>query len=190
MAVDRGNGLFERFNHALVMANRKRVGGQASPSAAILDSQNVKIKESGGSGGCGAGKKITGRKRHALGDTDGHGLILRPHRASIQDRDGAGAVLESSRRSFPFLARVFGDAGYAGERVAGAACIAVAIVRAKPGPTGFAVQPRRWVAERFFARINRNRRLAKDFEATIASARALIHAASVVILIRRLVRSS
>ncbi|MGQ0485388.1 MAG: IS5/IS1182 family transposase, partial [Hyphomicrobiales bacterium] len=53
-----------------------------------------------------------------------------------------------------------------------------------------AVQPRRWVVERFFAWINRNRRLAKDFEATIASARAFLYAASVMILVRRMARST
>ena len=69
-------------------------------------------------------------------------------------------------------------------------CIAVEIVRAKPGQIGLAVQPRRWVVERFFAGINRNRRLAKDFETTIAAARAFLYAASVMILVRRLARST
>ena len=53
-----------------------------------------------------------------------------------------------------------------------------------------AVQPRRWVVERFFAWINRNRRLAKDFEASIASARAFLYAASVMLLVRRLARAA
>jgi Transposase DDE domain len=60
--------------------------------------------------------------------------------------------------------------------------IAVEIVRKNPGQIGFAVNPRRWVVERFFAWIGRNRRLAKDFEATIGSARAFIYAASVMLL--------
>ena len=47
-----------------------------------------------------------------------------------------------------------------------------------------------WVVERFFAWINRNRRLAKDFEATIASAEAFLYAASVMLLVRRLARSA
>ena len=189
-AAFRDSGLFERINHALVMAGRERVGRLASPSAAILDSQSVKTTESGGPRGCDAGKKIKGRKRHALVDTDGRGLILRSHEAGIQDRDGAGPVLKSSRRSFPFIKRVFADSGYAGERVASATCITIGSVRAKPGQIGFAVQPRRWVVERFFAWINRNRRLAKDFEATIASARAFLYAASLMILVRRLARST
>ena len=87
-----------------------------------------------------------------------------------------------------FIERVFADSGYAGERVAEATRIAVAIIRAQPGQVGFAVQPRRWVVERFFAWINRNRRLAKDFEATIASATAFVYAASAMLLTRRLGR--
>jgi putative transposase len=55
---------------------------------------------------------------------------------------------------------------------------------------GFQVLPRRWVVERFFAWINRNRRLAKDFEATIASAQTFLYAASVMLLTRRLARSA
>ena len=58
-----------------------------------------------------------------------------------------------------------------------------------PDQVGFAVQPRRWVVERFFAWINRNRRLAKDVEATIASAVAFLYAASVMLLTRRIARN-
>jgi transposase len=71
---------------------------------------------------------------------------------------------------FPFVQRVFADSGYSGEKVATATLIAVEIVRKSPDQIGFAVNPRRWVVERFFAWIGRNRRLAKDFEATIDSA--------------------
>ena len=75
-------------------------------------------------------------------------------------------------------------------KVATATVIAVEIVRKSPDQVDFAVQPRRWVVERFFAWINRNRRLAKDFEATIASARAFLYAASVMLLVRRLARAA
>ncbi len=95
--------------------------------------------------------------------------MLEPHPASVQDRDGEGPLLRASRGSFPFIEKVFADNGYAGKKVAEATVIAVEIVRKNPDQVGFAVQPRRWVVERFFAWINRNRRLTKDFEANIDS---------------------
>jgi putative transposase len=189
-AAWRDEGRFETINQILVMDDRERVGREASPTGAIIDSQSVKTTESGGPRGYDAGKKIKGRKRHALVDTDGRGLIMEPHPASIQDRDGGSALLKASRKLLPFIAKVWADSGYAGEKVATATCIAVEIVRAKADQIGFAVQPRRWVVERFFAWIGRNRRLAKDFEATIASARAFIYAASILLLVRRLGRAA
>lgn len=99
-------------------------------------------------------------------------------------------MLKASRPIFPFIERAFADSGYSGDRVADATVIAVEIVRKNPDEIGFAVQPRRWVVERFFAWINRNRRIAKDFGGTIYSARAFLYAASVMLLVRRIARTS
>jgi putative transposase len=184
----RDSGLFETINHHLLMLDRERVGRAASPSAAIIDSQSVKTTEAGGPRGYDAGKKVNGRKRHALVDTDGRALVLHVHLASVQDRDGAIPLLKASTSLFPFIERVFADSAYAADRVAEATRVAIEIVRKRPDQVGFAVLPRRWVVERFFAWINRNRRLAKDFEATIKSATAFLYAASVLLLTRRLAR--
>ena len=185
----RDEGTWASLNHQLVERDRERAGRQASPSGAVIDTQSVKTTESGGPHGYDAGKKINGRKRHALVDTDGRSLELQVHAASVQDRDGAPAVLQAAHARLPSLQRVFADSVYAGNRVADATEIAVEIVRKLPNQVGFQILPRRWVVERFFAWINRNRRLAKDFEATIASATAFLYAACVMLLARRLARS-
>lgn len=186
----RDRGVFEAINHRLVMADRERVGREASPSAAVIDSQSVKTTEAGGPRGYDAGKKVNGRKRHLMVDTDGRPLIGHLTPASVQDRDGAPPLLKTSRANFPFIERAFADAAYAADRVAAATRIAIEIVRKPVGQVGFAVHPRRWVVERCFAWLGRNRRLARDFEATIASATAFLYAAAVMLLTRRLARCS
>jgi len=115
--------------------------------------------------------------------------IVDPHPASVQDRDGAVPLLQESRGLYPFIERVFADTAYAGERAANATRVVVEIVRKLPDQVGFVVLPKRCVVERFFAWINRNRRLAKDFEGAVASATAFLYAASAMLLMRRLARA-
>ena len=122
-------------------------------------------------------------------DTDGRALVIQAHPADLQDRDGAVPLLKASRSSFPFIELAFADSAYGARRVKHATSIAIEVVKKIAKQVGFQVLPRRWVVERFFAWINRNRRLAKDFEASIASAQAFLYAAAIMLLTRRLARA-
>jgi transposase len=113
------------------------------------------------------------------------------HSADVQDRDGAFELLRQSRRRFPFVERIFADAGYQGPKMAA--------VVAKTGAWKleivkrnelhrFVVLPRRWVVERSFAWIARNRRLARDFERYARTVAAFIRLAMIRVMLRRLTR--
>ena len=179
----RDSGLLDILNEALVAAARLLAGRDTDPTAAIIDSQSVKTTESGGPRGYDAGKKTKGRKRHIVTDTDGNLLGLITHPADIQDRDGAPDVIAQARESFPTLEHIFADGGYAGAKLQNAlketSGPTVEIVRRPPGVTGFVVIARRWVVERTFAWLGRCRRLAKDWEASIASADAWVLIAAI-----------
>lgn len=189
----RDDGTWQKINHHLVMMAREADGREASPTAGVIDSQSVKTTEAGGPRGFDAGKKIKGRKRHLLTDTAGFLIAGIVHEASVQDRDGAPALLQLIRSAFPWLRHVFADGGYAGPKLKKALASigrwTIEIVKRSDAAKGFKLLPRRWVVERTIAWLNRNRRLAKDFEATIASAEAWLMIASVKLLSRRLARA-
>lgn len=188
----RDDGTWRRVNHHLLLDAREAMGREASPSAGVIDSQSVKTTEAGGPRGYDAGKKTKGRKRHILTDTNGLLVAAIVHAADIQDRDGAVPLLASVRRPFPWLRHVFADGGYAGTKLETALAAygrwTLEIVRRSDVATGFELLPRRWVVERTLAWLNRNRRLAKDFEALVETAAAWLMLASVKLLLRRLAR--
>ena len=136
---------------------------------------------------------MVGRKRHILTDTLGLLLAVVVHPASVQDRDGAEALLREARRTFPFVERVIGDAGYQGRKmeaaIARTGTWVLQIVR-RCDRHRFVVLPKRWIVERTLAWISRNRRLARDDERHARKAAAFVRLAMIRLMLRRLAASS
>ena len=113
--------------------------------------------------------------------------------ADVQDRDGARDLLRTARRLFPFVERIFADAGYQGSKmakvVADTGCWNLQIVK-RSDAHRFVVLPKRWIVERTFAWISRNRRLARDFERYARTVAAFVRLAMIRIMLKRLTKPS
>jgi putative transposase len=194
-------GLWDTLHRALHAAVRIKAGRDPQPRAAIIDSQSVKTTVVGGPRGYDGAKKVNGRKRHLLVDTQGLILHAVVHPADIADRDGARLVLDAIQDRWPRVCHLWADMGYRGkviEWIKTQLGWTVEVVKrpskwgrypieVEPPPLpAFTVLPRRWVVERTFAWLVTNRRLAKDYEKLPATSEAFIYLAMARVMVRRL----
>jgi putative transposase len=185
------SGTWHMILTALRRAERERVGRDPQPSAAIMDAQSVKtVEESAPISGDDGHKRVKGRKRHLLVDTLGLPLSIEVTSADTHDKVGAWRLLAGLKPLVPRLAKIWADGAYTSGKLArwckGYGGWDVEIVGRDPEVQGFAIQPRRWVVERSFAWLVRNRRLRIDYERRIQTSETLIEAAFIRMLLRRL----
>ena len=189
------NGIWFLLLTALRDAERERVGRNAQPSAAIMDVQSVKtVEESAGICGFDAHKHVKGRKRHILVDTLGLLLSVYVTPADFHDTRGARCLLAGLAPLFPHLTKIWADTAYRGPELAAwyktEGDWDLEVVERPAGQRGFSVQPRRWVVERSFSWISRNRCLSKDYERKVQTSETLIQVGMIRLLLARLGRKS
>ena len=159
-----------------------------------MDSQSIRTTEAfGGISGYDVGKGIKGRERHPLVDASGLLLSAFVTPAGTQDRDGARRLLSGLEPLVPLLERIWADGAYSGRALAEwcetRGGWALEVVKKRADAEGFEVLPRRWVVERTFAWLGRQRRLSKDYERKVQTSETMIQIAMSRLMLARLARA-
>lgn len=185
----RKDGTLKKVNDALAEMCREASGHDPkNPTAACIDSQSIKgSSESGGNAsGFDGGKKVNGRKRHIVTDTMGYVLGAKVHAANISDTKMAPEVAAQVFLAFTLIRILFADLGYQEPfRQFIKEFFGVGTETPKKEP-GFKVARIRWVVERTFAWISRQRRMSRDYERTTESSENMIYISMTRIMLKKL----
>jgi len=177
----RDDELIDYINQWLIEERRVLKGRERQPSLVIVDCQSVKTTMLGGIRGYDGNKKINGRKRHIAVDTQGNIIECLVHSANQHESQTAELLIRKLREEQFRLKKMIADGGYRGELTDIAKRkyqLDLEVIK-RNEEKEFTVQPKRWVVERTIAWFNGYRRLSKDFERFLETARAMIFLSSI-----------
>jgi putative transposase len=181
----RQTGVWEHLNTLIREAVREQAGKERQARAMIADSQSAKSAEGGETRGFDGGKHVSGRKRNLVVDTLGLVVLAKVTAANVQDVHAGKQLFLSLSQKPELLTRlekIFAEGGFRGDLVDWVQHnlhVVLEIVLKLGAQKGFQVLPKRWIVERTFAWITRNRRLARDYERLAQSSEAFIYLAMI-----------
>jgi putative transposase len=185
----RGQGLIGRLLSVARRKAREEAGRAAEPSAVIIDCQSVPITRTGGCCGFDAYKKVKGRKRHVVVDTQGWTWAVEVHAANEHESQRAIQLLKAATKESDRLEVVFADKAYRGDledELAETLDVQLEIPESESGAPGFAVEPKRWIIECTFGWFGGWRRLSKEYERLTETSEAIVRLASLQLALSRL----
>ena len=183
------DGTFKKVHDYLRGLLRRRAGMETSPSVGVIDSPSVRGTYRGKERGIDGGKRVKGRKRHIVTDTQGLVLAVRVHPANRHDSKAAPEVMRQLKGEFKRMKKIYADGGYRGELKyvvnRELKCMLKIVMRNDKSPK-FKPLTKRWVVERTFAWWEAYRRLNREYEFETRYEENMIYLAMIRLMIKRL----
>ena len=181
--------IIEDILHQVREQARKKKGKNHQASVGIIDSQSVRSNNNRALKGFDGGKKVKGRKRHIIVDTNGWLLAVLVHAANLHDSTMAGLLIRRMKESISGIKVIYADGGYRGElidKVKQTYNYIIKIIMRNDSSSNFKVLPKRWIVERTFSWFDNDRRLSRDVEYLTEASESMVQLSAIKLLLKKI----